>query len=595
MQSLVSSKDFGEQRVPKVSIMADFISSSKGRITVGLIFAMVNAVVTWVMPWPLKIVVDSVFGKTKAPSLLGQITSKNELLIVIVASMAFLAILQGVATYVSALAFTNAGMAFASQLQVRIFDHLLRQPPLFFQSRKSGDLSTRMIADVQSIKRAMIDSVPTLVNSTLSIAGILVILALLGPVYLLSVAALGAFIVINLTYSMKKIKVASRRARDYEGQAYSISQQALNGLVVVQTSNGEGVERERFTSSVIASRTFAMRANMDQALLSASVTTILNLTIAAFVFFGGEAVFSKSLSLGMILVVTSYARSIYKPLQQLTKRAGIVGAGLAARERIAELLMDDKRVATLPSDLCRDFVDGDIEFRGVSLNYAEKTIAQDLNFTIRAGRKVALVGETGVGKSTVAKLIPRLIEATSGEILIGGVDVRDIELASLRGHVSYLPQETFIFAGTIWENITYGSPGSERLDAIKAAAEAGVVEVIKALPMGFDTVVAEKGTSLSGGQRQCVAIARAVLKNSSIIIFDEPTVGIDPSLEAVISSALDSASRGRTTIVITHQESTARLCDTMYRLVDGHIVVQNHESYFNVEEQDEIHLPLMRR
>ena len=595
MQPLASTQDTLSTKGAKISIMADFISSAKGRISVGLLFASVNALITWVTPWPLKIVVDSVFGRAKAPSIFGTIGSKSELLMVVAASMAALALLGGVATYLSALAFTNAGMVFTNDLQIRVFKHLLDQPPSFFQRRKQGDLNTRLIADVQSIQRAMVDSIPTLVNSILSIAGILVILALLGPLYLLSVVALGVFIVIDLTFFMKRVKAESRRARDFEGQANSAAQQALTGLVVVQTSNGEATESGRFERFVKASTAHSMRSNMHQAAMNASVTTTLNLTIAAFVAVGGLAVFSKSLSVGMILVVTSYARSIYKPLQQLTKRAGIVGAGLAARERVVELLQADEAVKTLPRELCLDFVDGDIEFKEVSLRYPDKVIAEDLTFKISRGSKVAIVGETGAGKSTIAKLIPRLIEASSGELYIGGVNVKDLDLSQLRSHVSYLPQETFIFAGTIWENITYGSPGAQRLDAIKAAAEAGVIEVIRALPMTFDTVVAEKGTSLSGGQRQCIAIARAVLKNSSIIIFDEPTVGIDPSLEAVISSALESASRGRTTIVITHQESTARLCDTMYRLVDGHIVVQSHGRYFNVEEPFDIGLRLMQR
>ncbi len=595
MQHLVSPRRSDQTKAPKVSIMADFVSSAKGRIAVGLLFASINAVITWATPWPLKIVVDSVFGHARAPLFLGAISSRSQLLYAVASSMAALALLGGVATYFSALAFTNAGMVFTNQLQIRIFDHLLRQPPSFFQRRQQGDLNTRLIADVQSIQRAMVDSIPTLVNSSLSIAGILIILALLGPLYLLSVLALGLFILFDLGFFMTRVKAESRRARDYEGQANSVAQQALTGLVVVQTSNGEIVERGRFQRLIKASTSHSMRSNMHQAAMNASATSTLNLTIALFVLFGGVAVLSKSLSVGMILVVTSYARSIYKPLQQLTKRAGIIGAGLAARERVVELLLADESVETFPADQCLDYSDGDIEFRGVQVKYFDETIAEDITFTIRSGTKVAIVGETGAGKSTIAKLIPRLVEASAGDVLIGGVSVKDVDLKTLRSHISYLPQETFIFSGTIWENIVYGSPGAERLDAIRAAAQAGVIEVIKSLPMGFDTIVAEKGASLSGGQRQCVAIARAVLKDSSIIIFDEPTVGIDPSLEVVIAGALESAARGRTTIVITHQESTAGLCDVMYRMVDGRIIAQSHSRYFNATQSQEDHPPLLYR
>lgn len=566
----------------EVAIVSTFLRRTKKRLLIGSGFAILNAALTWVTPWPLKILVDNVLGSRPLPSgfppfLTG---SKPHLLYLVVIFMAVVAILGGVGTYVSALTFANAGQVFSNELQVRVFDHLLSQPPQFFERRKAGDLSTRLIADVQSIQRALVESVPTLVNSLLAIVGIMVILALMGTVFVVAVLALGVFIVGDLSYFMQKVKAESKRARNMEGLANSSAQQAITGLVVVQTNGAEALESRRFSRFIQQSTNHSLRANVSQAAMNASVTSVLNLTIAVFVLFAGLAVFDHSMTIGSILVVTSYARSIYKPLQQLTKRAGIVGVGLAAKERVEEILAVDESFSTHESVPFSGNLNGEITYRNVRFSYGDKEVFHGVNLVIRPGSRIGLVGETGSGKSTLAKMLPRLIEPSSGSVEIDGVSVAKLPVALLRSVVAYLPQETFIFAGSIWENIVYGIIGATRIDAIEAARTAGVMDVFAKLPRGIDTEVSEKGTSLSGGQRQCVAIARAIAKNARIIILDEPTVGVDPVLEELLTLAFERLTLDRTAIVVSHQEATLKYCDFIYRVENGRLTESSRAEFF---------------
>ncbi|WP_201733711.1 ABC transporter ATP-binding protein [Acidithrix sp. C25] len=565
---------------PKGRMVGDFLRQSRGRMAIGLLFSLVNAAITWITPWPLKIVVDSVFGTKPLPSSFGYTGTKLELLYITVGAMGALALIGGVSTYISALSFANAGQIFSNNLQVRVYDHILKQPQGFFEKRKAGDLSTRLIADVQSIQRAMVESVPTLVNSILAIVGIMIILAMLGVVFLVAVLALGVFVVFDLTYFMRRVRRESRRARDYEGMANSAAQQAITGLVVVQTNGATEMESFRFSSLVKLSTRHSLNSNIAQAAMNSSVTSVLNLTIAGFVLFSGLAVFSHTLSLGMILVVTSYARSVYKPLQQLTKRAGIVGVGLAAKERVEELLLANDARPGVTTKRRVPLGGSSISYEGVAFSHGGRSIFEDLNLRVEEGKRIAIVGETGSGKSTIAKMLPRLLEPKEGRVTIGGRSLDEIPSFQLRELVAYLPQETFIFSGTIWENVIYGLQGAIRLDAVRSCYEAGVMEVFKVLPMGIDTVVSEKGTSLSGGQRQCIAIARTVAKNARIIILDEPTVGVDPQLEEVLCGAFERVTKGRTAIVISHQEKTLRFCDEIYRFRDGRLQKSTFEDFF---------------
>ncbi len=563
------------------SLLRGFIRKTRARLVVGTLASMLNAALTWATPWPMKILVDSVFGAKRLPTFLAFSGSRVELLYLVAATMVIFALLGGAATFVSALSFANAGQVFSNDLQVEVFDHIISQPPRFFDQRKSGDLTTRLIADVQAIQRALVESLPTLVNSTLTILGIMVILALLGPIFLGAVAVLGVFIALDLNYFMKKVKAQARRARNMEGLANSSAQQAIMGLVVVQTNQGETAESTRFSRFVNASTGHSLKANVSQASMSASVTTVLNIAIALFVLMAGVAVFNHTMSVGMILVVSSYARSIYKPLQQLTKRAGIVGVGLAAKERVSELLASDESLASAhvaPSHWTRR---GAVEYQRVRFAYGGSEVIHGADLVIEAGSRVGLVGATGSGKSTLAKMLPRLLEPSEGTVRIDGIDTRDIPLQILRSFVAYLPQETFVFAGTLWENIVYGMAGATRIDAVTAAREAGLVEVFHQMPNGFDTVVTEKGTSLSGGQRQCVAIARAVARHAKIIVLDEPTIGIDPALEGVLNQAFERLTQGKTTIVVSHQRATLHFCERIYEVRNGVVSESSMGGFFD--------------
>jgi ATP-binding cassette subfamily B protein/subfamily B ATP-binding cassette protein MsbA len=264
---------------------------------------------------------------------------------------------------------------------------------------------------------------------------------------------------------------------------------------------------------------------------------------------------------------------MYTPVRQLAKLAGVAGRGQAAAERVAEMLDTDEAVpeAAHPRHVTR--AKGHVVLDGVSFSYPGRDGGLRLvDLDIRAGTRQALVGPTGSGKSTILRLLPRFMDPTGGTVVLDGVDIRRLRVADLRRQITLVPQEPYLFRASVWENIAYGLGVWSRDAAIRAARSAGVHDVIDNLPEGYDTLVAERGASLSGGQRQCVALARAVARDAPIVLLDEPTTGLDVEIEAVLLHALDRVGSGRTSIMVSHQFSAVRGADMIAVLQDGRIV-----------------------
>ena len=292
---------------------------------------------------------------------------------------------------------------------------------------------------------------------------------------------------------------------------------------------------------------------------------------AVVLFYGAQQVLAGELSLGVLLVFLSYLGSLYKPVKSLSKLTQVVTKGAAAAERILEVLDAPIDIVDRPSAQART-VRGRVEFRGLSFSYGREPVLSDLSFTIDAGQNVALVGPTGAGKSTIAALIPRLVDAEAGAVLVDDLDVRDHQLDSLRRQIATVLQDTLLLEGTLWDNIVCGQRFATEGDVRRAARLALVDEFAERLPDGLNTMIGERGTNLSGGQRQRVAIARAILRDAPIIILDEPTSALDAGSEELLLEALANLPAGRTRLVIAHRLSTVRDADRILVLEQGRII-----------------------
>jgi len=293
------------------------------------------------------------------------------------------------------------------------------------------------------------------------------------------------------------------------------------------------------------------------------------------VWLGALAIISGQLTVGELLLFTAYLRATYTPIRQMAKLAIVFGQGMAAAERIAEILDTAAEVPERPTARAPGSGRGTLTFEHVGYRYATgRPVLADVELEVPAGSRLAVVGATGSGKSSLIRLIPRFYDPTTGSVRLDGVDLRDLTLAGLRGRVAMVTQEPYVFRGTVWENIAYGAAGPRlsREASIAAARAAGVDAVLEGLRDGYDTLVSERGSTLSGGQKQCISVARAMARDPRVLVLDEPTTGLDAKAEAVLVAALDRLAEGRTTIVVSHQLGAVQGADQIVLLDHGRIV-----------------------
>jgi subfamily B ATP-binding cassette protein MsbA len=284
---------------------------------------------------------------------------------------------------------------------------------------------------------------------------------------------------------------------------------------------------------------------------------------------------SGALSVGSMVLFIQYLNKMYKPMQELSKMTDTYSKAAVGYERIQEILQADNAVRDLRGAKVVKKLKGKIEFDHVSFSYnPDQPILKDITFCIDPGQVAALVGPTGVGKTSIVGLVPRFYDPDEGTVKVDGIDVRKFKQQSLRQHISYVLQESVLFHGPLWQNIAYGKPGASRKEIVQAAEMANAMEFIEKLPNQLDTIVGERGMTLSGGQRQRIAIARAVIRNTPILMLDEPTSGLDAASEKLVFEALDRLMEGKTTIVIAHRLSTIRRADVIFVVNEGTIVEQ---------------------
>ena len=564
----------GGSTAPNAVVMfASYLRPVKGLLGAGLAASLLQAVLQWVAPWPLKVVFDSVLAHHRVPALFAWLPVGTQamlwgLTIVTVG----IAVALGVANYLSNRWVAQAGQRVVSAIRADLFGHLQRQSLAFHQRRQTGDLMSRLDGDTQDIQNLTVDVLPTLLNNVVTVIGFVVIMlavnVFLGAISLLMVPVM--FFLVR--HYMGRIKHAQRHALRAQGDSAGVAQEVLSSMLVVQAFGGEARETERFGRANDRQLDASLKAVVLQSALTPLVALTMAATTAAVIFLGAESALSHHLTPGDLLVFSAYLRGMYTPVRQLAKLGGVAGRGQAAAERVAEMLQTDEALPEGPHPRRLQRASGELVLDGVGFSYPGRpAVLRGVDLEVAAGTRQALVGHSGSGKTTILRLIARLMDPTEGTVFLDGVDARRIELADLRRQIALVPQEPYVFRATVWENIAYGQSRPSRAAAIAAAQAAGVHDVIAGLPGGYDGMVAERGASLSGGQRQCIALARAVGRDAPVLILDEPTTGLDAEVEAVLLGALEQVSAGRTTVMVSHQLSAVRDADQIAVLERGRI------------------------
>jgi ATP-binding cassette subfamily B protein len=513
----------------------------------------------------------------------GDVGTLNLVVIAFVAS----ALVYWGATYVQTYLVGWVGQRALQDLRLRIFGHLQAQPVGFYERRSAGGLISRMTNDVQALDQLVTDSVVTLFSSSLTLVGTIAILVWLDvklaliTFLIFPVMALGslAFRVISAD--------AYKRTRETIGSITSYLQESLSGIRIVRSFGQEPQHAERFRELNEINRGANMvTVNLNAAYFPA-VELVSALATVGILLYGGFQVIHGDMSSGVVIAFVLALNGFFDPIQQLSQVYTTYQSGMAALDKIFDLLDIEPDLVDDPDAGELGRIRGEIELRDVSFAYggADGDLAvADVSLIVPPGQTVALVGSTGAGKSTIAKLVARFYDPTEGAVLVDGHDLRSITQASLRSQLGIVPQEGFLFSGTIGDNIAFGRPDATAEEVRAAAGAVGAAEFIEALEHGFDTPVGERGTQLSAGQRQLVAFARALVADPRILILDEATSNVDLHTEGRIEAGLRRLLAGRTSIVIAHRLSTIRQAGRIVVLDGGRIVEQGtHDELLEAE------------
>jgi ABC-type multidrug transport system fused ATPase/permease subunit len=489
------------------------------------------------------------------------------------------------ATYVQTYLINWVGQRALQDLRLELFEHLQRLSIGFYSRRKTGVLISRITNDVQALDQLVTEGMSTLVSASLTLVGTAVILVVLHPgLALITFLTFPVLLVGSVVFRIAS-SGAYRLTREKIAQVTAYLQETLSGVRVVRAFGQEHRHRSRFAELNDEHREANMRTVQLNAAYFPSVELLSAVATAAILLYGGNQVLDGDATIGVLASFVFYLQSFFDPIQSLSQLYTTYQAGMAALDKIFELLDEEPDIADRPGAIELPRVRGEIEFDDVTFSYGDDHPAlSGLSLRVPPGQTVALVGPTGAGKSTLAKLVARFYDPGGGRVLVDGFDLRDVTERSLRSQLGIVPQEGFLFSGTIRDNIAFGRPDASDDEVREAARAVAAHEFIERLPDGYDTEVGERGGQLSAGQRQLVAFARAAAADPRILILDEATSNVDVRTEAQIERGLRRLLAGRTAIVIAHRLSTIRGAGRIVVLDHGRIVEQGtHEELLEAD------------
>jgi ATP-binding cassette subfamily B protein len=482
-------------------------------------------------------------------------------------------LLRGGAEFVKSYVAHLMAWNFLSDLRVSVYEHLQKLSLRYYEDRPTGEIMSRVVSDTEKLEPLIAHNIPDLAVNATVLLGVASILFYLSPqLALMTLVPIPLLILVVWLFSGKmriNFRISQERLADFN----ALLQDNITGMKEIQIFTREPYEQKRVENRSKSYTRSILRALRLSAVYHPAVEFAASLGTIIVVLFGGWEALKGTLAIEDLVAFMLYLGMFYAPVTVLARMNEQVQQALAGAERVVDILEvePDVKEASKPVSLNR--AQGEIRFENVSFSYLEDIpVLHEISLTVKPGQTLALVGPTGVGKSTLVSLIPRFYDPNYGRVLIDGTDVRQIKLKDLRRNVSMVLQDVFLFNGTVKENIMYGNDQASFEDVVRAAKIANAHEFIEKMPEGYDTHIGERGVKLSGGQKQRLSIARAVLKNAPILILDEATSSVDVETEALIQEALYNLLQGRTALVIAHRLSTIQKADIIAVLDKGQIV-----------------------
>ncbi|HEU4437590.1 MAG TPA: ABC transporter ATP-binding protein [candidate division Zixibacteria bacterium] len=531
-------------------------------------------------PWPLKIVFDYILIPSRAHkdwSFLAPLSQWDPMAVLTLAAggVILLALLGALFSYAQNVLFASVGQKLSGAIRLELFSHIQRLPQSYHDYRQTGELLMRLTGDINLLKELLTSIFITLGSRIFIVLGMLGLMVYMNwKLTLLALAVMPFLFLTTLRFS-GKIKEASRRARKKEGQLSAAAYEGVSGISVTKVFGREKWHEKLLGKSVSSDVKAGLKATKLEAAYSRWVDVLTALGTVLVLFFGVKQVLAGQLTAGNLLIFLSYLRTSYKPLRDVAQLSARTAKATVCGERIIEILHIQPEVIDRPEGISARDIKGEIRFDKVRFAYQPGQPAlEEVSFTLPAGKTTAIIGPSGAGKSTVAKLILRLYEPASGGLYVDGLPIGEYRIQSLRKRITSLSQEAFLFRTSILENIAFGNPKASFEEIAAAARKVGADEFIRNPPEGYNTLVGEGGQTLSGGQRQRITFARAALRDSRIMIFDEPATGLDPQAEKVAQEALSALKEGRTLLLITHRLNFLNLADRVVYLEAGRMAEQ---------------------
>jgi subfamily B ATP-binding cassette protein MsbA len=481
---------------------------------------------------------------------------------------------QAAFSFIRSYALSAMGEGVVADLRASTYANLMTLPVKFFDSRKTGEITSRLTSDVAVVQTTVSTSLAAAMSQSLTLIGGVILLFVISPQLSITVLIFLPIMILAAAFFGRRLRRISTEFQDRVAEANADAEESIAAVRVVKWFSAEKIEVDRYDKAVQSSYAAALRRARWRALFISLVTFVAFGTLAFVLWRGGRLVLAGDLSAGGLVSFLLYTLTVAGAIGTLTGLYSQLQETLGASRRIFELL-DERTDLTVPEHPTSiDPVQGRVGFKDVHFRYGDRDVdvLHGVTLEARAGEVVALVGPSGAGKSTLVQLIPRFFDVTSGVITIDDIDVREVTLDELRQRMAAVPQETQLFSGTIAENLRVGKATATDDELQEAAQAANAHDFIVAFPDGYDTIVGERGIKLSGGQRQRIAIARALLKDPRILVLDEATSSLDSESEALVQGALDTLMEGRTTFVIAHRLSTVRNADRLLVLDEGRIV-----------------------
>jgi len=552
-----------------LSHFAPFLAPRKKGLLLALVLLLLETGASLAQPWPLALILDYVLGAERLPlQINGQV------------------VLIGIAFLLVFVSTTSRGVAATRRYllqklgQETVFDmrdalyrkvHALGLD--YHGKRRTGDTITRVTSDVKEVRSLLVDSVVEVGSSFLILIGMLVVMLWMSP----SLTALALLVVPFLFLAVRRYRQAlverMRVVRAKEGAIASVIQEAVTGIRAVKIFAREDDEIDRFRRESRDSLTASVDSSAIEAKFSVLLGIVGGIGTALVLYFGTQQVLAGALSIGDLTVFVAYLGLFLSPLWALSRQVNQIGKSFVSGERIIELLTAEPTVKDSPNARPAPPLRGHVTFENVHFSYEEEAgeVLRGVSFDIEPGSRVALVGVSGAGKTTITSLLARLYDTQKGSVLVDGEDIKNCTLKSLRDQITFVPQEPMLFRATVAENISYGKPGAAMEEIEEAALLAGADEFIRELPERYETTLSERGESLSGGQRQRISIARAMLRDTPILILDEPQSGLDAEAAEAVEENWRTLTEGHTTFVIAHELRLVRNVDKILVVEDGRV------------------------